>query len=98
MKRLRPITLLLLLLSLCACTVGPNYKRPAVTLPGQFRGIAPDASTQPSAPSFGEMKWWSVFQDQALESLIREALTNSYDLQIAASRVMQARAIVGIRR
>jgi multidrug efflux system outer membrane protein len=98
MKRLKPLTLLLVLLPMCACTVGPNYKRPVVTIPDQFRGIAPDASTQLSSPSFGEMKWWTVFQDPTLESLIREALTNSYDLQIAASRVMQARAIVGIRR
>jgi multidrug efflux system outer membrane protein len=87
-----------LLLSLCGCTVGPNYKRPALTVPDQYRGVAPDASTQAPPESFGQMKWFSVFQDQTLESLIREALTNNYDIRIAASRVMQARAIVGIRR
>ena len=47
-----------LLLALCACKVGPNYNRPAVTLPDQYRGLAPDvsttqASTQAPAESFG---------------------------------------------
>src|SRR3954453_17047511 len=98
MMRPRSLVGLVLLLSLCGCTVGPNYKRPAVALPDQYRGVAPDLSTQPSNQSFGEMKWFNVFQDQTLESLIREALTNNYDLRIAASRVMQAKAIVGITR
>jgi multidrug efflux system outer membrane protein len=98
MMRTRSLIGFMLLLSLCSCTVGPNYKRPAVTLPDQYRGVAPDLSTQPSNQSFGEMKWFNVFQDQTLESLIREALTNNYDLRIAASRVMQAKAIVGITR
>lgn len=92
-----------LLLALCACKVGPNYNRPAVTLPDQYRGLAPDvsttqASTQPPAESFGEMKWWTVFQDKSLEFLIREALSNNYDMRIAASRVVQAQAALGITR
>jgi multidrug efflux system outer membrane protein len=94
----RSLIAVVLLLSLCACKVGPNYKRPALTVPDQYRGVAPDATTQPNTPSFGEMKWFEVFQDQTLESLIREGLTNNYDLRIAATRVNQARAIVGIRR
>ena len=98
MIRIRPWIAIALLLSFCACKVGPNYKRPALTVPDQYRGVAPDASTQPHAASFGEMKWGEVFQDQILESLIREALTNNYDLRIAAARVNQAKAIVGIRR
>jgi outer membrane protein, multidrug efflux system len=87
-----------LLLSLAGCKVGPNYKRPTVPIPGQYRGSAPDAQAPATQQPFGEMKWWSVFQDTALESLIREALSNNYDLRIAAARVLQAEAIVGIRR
>jgi outer membrane protein, multidrug efflux system len=96
--RMKSTLAVALLLSLCACKVGPNYQRPATTLPAQYR--APDLSTQPpqSAQSFGEMKWFEVFQDKTLDDLIREALANNYDLRIAASRVMQARAIVGITR
>ena len=42
------------------------------------------------------MPWWSVFNDQALQSLITEALTNNYDLQVAVARIEQARASVGV--
>jgi len=104
MIRARSLIAVALLLSLVGCKVGPNYKRPALTVPDQYRSVAPDATTQPqtSAPGpekpFGELKWFEVFQDQALDSLIREALTNNYDLRIAAARVEQARAIVGIRK
>jgi multidrug efflux system outer membrane protein len=92
-----------MLLSLSACKVGPNYNRPPVTLPDQYRGLAPEASTaqastQPPAETFGEMKWWNVFQDKTLEFLIREALSNNYDSRIAASRVVQAQAVLGITR
>jgi outer membrane protein, multidrug efflux system len=92
-----------LFLSLCACKVGPNYNRPPVTLPDQYRGLAPEASTtqpstQPSTESFGEMKWWTVFQDKTLENLIHEALSNNYDVRIAASRVVQAHAALGVTR
>lgn len=99
MIRCRSLAWFPLLLAICGCTVGPSYKRPVVTIPDQYRGVAPDASTQPgNTSSFGEMKWWTVFQDQTLESLIREGLTNNYDLHIAAARVMQAKAIVGVRK
>jgi multidrug efflux system outer membrane protein len=44
------------------------------------------------------MKWWEVFQDKVLEDLIKEALVNNYDVRIAAARVMQAQAIVGVTK
>lgn len=94
----RALIAVALLLSLTACKVGPNYKRPGVTLPDQYRGVAPDATTQPGAPSFGDTKWAGVFQDPVLEGLIKEALANNYDIRIAASRVLQAQAIVGVTR
>ena len=92
-----------LLLTMCACKLGPNYQRPALKVPDQYRGLAPDATpsqapAQPPAEAFGEMKWFSVFQDKVLEDLIREALVSNYNVQIAATRVAQAQAIVGITR
>jgi len=69
------------------CAVGPNYHRPAVNTPESFRG-----ETQISTNSFADLPWWQVFQDEQLQSLIREALTNNYDLRIAVSRMEQARA------
>jgi multidrug efflux system outer membrane protein len=69
------------------CAVGPNYKRPAVNTPETFRG-----ETQGSTNSFADLPWWQVFHDEQLQSLVREALTNNYDLRIAVSRMEQARA------
>jgi outer membrane protein, multidrug efflux system len=98
MIRIRLLAASVLLLSLCSCRVGPNYNRPTVTTPDQYRGLAPDAAPQPQGEAFGEMKFWTVFQDKVLADLIREALANNYDIRIAATRVVQAEAIVGITR
>jgi outer membrane protein, multidrug efflux system len=82
---------------LASCTVGPNYSRPAVPAPPAYRG--PD-NTQAAAdtPSLGDQKWWSVFNDPVLQDLIRTALKQNPDLQIAASRVLQAQQQVTITR
>ena len=89
----------LVALLVCGCKLGPNYKRPDVTVPSQYRGEPPTPSgqTQPGQ-LFGEMQWESVFQDQVLQSLIKEALTNNYDIRIAATRVLEANANLGIVR
>lgn len=84
-------------LSLCACSVGPNYKRPQVSVPGLYRGLPPGGQPQTGQP-FGQMKWWAVFQDPVLDSLIKESLINNYDIRIAASRVVQASAVLGVTR
>jgi multidrug efflux system outer membrane protein len=95
----RSLAASVLLSTLCACKVGPNYNRPPTTLPDKYRSLAPAVTAQPTAAeSFGEMKFWTVFQDKTLENLIREALANNYDMRIAATRVAQAKAIVGVTR
>ena len=99
MTNLRTSAALLLLVATCACKVGPNYKRPALTVPGTYRGVAPDASTQPpAAQTFADLQWAAVFQDEVLQGLIKEALANNYDMKIAATRVLQANANLGITR
>lgn len=98
MTSLKTSLAILLLLSATACKVGPNYKRPATTVPDQYRGLAPDASTQSQAQSIAETPWASVYGDEILQGLIKEALTNNYDIRIAATRVLQANANLGIVR
>jgi multidrug efflux system outer membrane protein len=99
MTSARISTAVLLLLALCGCKVGPNYKRPPLTVPGGYRGVAPDASTQqPTGEQFAEMKWPAVYQDEVLQGLIKEALANNYDMRIAATRILQANASLGITR
>ena len=91
----RALSAALLMLTLAGCKVGPNYKRPAVDVPDQYRGLAPPL---PAGGAFGEMKWQSVFPDEVLQGLIKEALTNNYDIRIAASHILQAEANLGVTR
>jgi multidrug efflux system outer membrane protein len=98
---------------LTGCTVGPNYKRPAVNVPTVYRQpgedataksavnasqSTPAATAQNAAASLGDEKWWEVFEDKELQGLIRTALKNNYDVRIAATRVLQAHAQLGITR
>ena len=96
MRRLIALSLVMLLLS--GCAVGPNYKRPSVNIPAAYRGAMPQEATQPAAESLGDQKWWEVFQDQELQDLIHTALQHNYDVGIAATRILQAQAQVGITR
>ena len=111
------------------CTVGPDYTRPKIEVPGAYRAPAPGpgqsgtpsppaegpaaapspdggppggtpdgSSPQPAAASFGEQKWWDVFQDPQLQQLIRAALQHNYDVRIAVTRILQAQAVLGITR
>jgi multidrug efflux system outer membrane protein len=93
--RARVLTAVALLLTLSGCKVGPNYQRPVVDVPGQYRGLAPGIG---GGGNFSEMKWQAVFSDEVLQSLIKEALTNNYDIRIAASRILQAQASLGVTR
>jgi len=91
-------TLLLAALLTAGCAVGPNYKRPNVNAPDAYRGAMPREATQPAAESLGDQKWWEVFQDEELQKLIRTALERNYDVRIAAVRILQAQAQLGITR
>ena len=82
---------------LSGCLVGPNYHRPAVDAPAAYRAPS-DSQSVVSSPSLGAERWWDVFQDPVLQQLIRTALQENYDVRIAASRVLQAQAQLGITR
>src|ERR1035438_2928482 len=78
---------------LCGCLVGPNYKRPVVSAPPAFRGQS--AAEQ---SSFADQAWWNVYSDPFLNSLIKEALQNNYDLKTAIARAKEAEAYRGVAR
>jgi len=86
----------LVALALClgACTVGPDYRRPAVPTPATFRG-QPEGDSQ---LSLGDLAWWRLFEDETLQQLMQEAIRENYDLRIAGARILQARAQVTISR
>jgi len=80
-------------LVIAGCTVGPDYKRPALDMPKDFRGAA---TTTPE--SVGDLSWRNVFPDQTLQSLILTALVQNYDVRVAATRILDARAAVTVAR
>ena len=80
------------------CTVGPNYKKPAVHVPGTYRGLPAEELGKTDTASLGDQKWSEVFQDEQLRSLIRTALQQNYDVRIAGARILQAEAQLGITR
>ena len=81
---------------LTGCMVGPNYKRPQVAVPANFRAPAPLPEAQ--AASLADLKWFEVFHDERLQELIHESLAHNYDLRDAVTRVEQARANLGVTR
>jgi multidrug efflux system outer membrane protein len=81
--------------SVVSCTLGPNYKRPAIEVPSVHRGSTPDVT---AAGSLADLKWFDLFKDDQLTQLVSAALKDNFDVRIAAERVLQARAAYGITR
>ncbi|MGA9508529.1 MAG: efflux transporter outer membrane subunit, partial [Candidatus Sulfotelmatobacter sp.] len=79
-----------------SCMMGPKYKRPSVDVPQEYRAPAPQQAAQ--ASSLGNEQWWQVYQDPVLTQLIHTAIAQNYDVRIAAARVLEAQAQVGITR
>lgn len=96
MRRFAVAGLGVVLVFLSACKVGPNYSRPNVPQAPAYRGA--DNATISNTSSLADEKWFQVFKDQELQKLIRTALKQNYDVQIAASRVLQAQQQVVITR
>ncbi len=86
------VKLLILSVIFVSCKVGPNYNRPAVKSPDQFR------FAEGAQDSTIDLRWWELFQDDDLKKLINTALVNNYDVKIAASRIDEAMYIVGYNK
>jgi multidrug efflux system outer membrane protein len=98
-KKLASLTAALMVSGVIAgCKVGPNYQRPAVQTPTAYRDLAENPQLQSQAASYADLPWWQVFQDPQLQDLIRTALKQNYDLQLATERINSARAQVTITR
>lgn len=74
------------------CAVGPNYQRPDIATPENF-------SESPTTQPAGDLsQWWTKFNDPTMNSLIERAIAQNLDLKIAAQRVREARAVLGISK
>jgi outer membrane protein, multidrug efflux system len=99
MKNLKPYLILMMAPGfLAGCMVGPNYHRPAVQTPTAYRDLSENPQLQAQAASYADLPWWQVFQDPQLQELIRTALKQNYDLQLATERINAARDQVAITR
>jgi multidrug efflux system outer membrane protein len=92
-KRLFAAATMPILLS--GCMVGPDYLKPPLATPGEFRASPTPA---PDATSIADLKWSEVFSDEELQELVRTAIAQNYDLRVAVARVDAARANLGITR
>ena len=98
-KFIKTLATATLLLATAGCAVGPNYKRPLVEVPSNFRAEPASSSTPEAATTtLGDEQWVEIFEDATLQRLVQEALQNNLDLRIAAQRVLEAQAQVGITR
>lgn len=80
-------------LALAACSVGPEYRRPTLEVPDAYR-----FQQEKPAESIADLGWWEVYRDETLQDLVRTALENNRDVKMAAARVAEARALVGVSR
>jgi len=89
----RTLTALVIALALAGCaSVGPDYKRPAVSVPQEWR------TTGEGVGSMADLEWWQLFQDPVLRDLIATALEENRDLRLAVARVAEARAQLAVTR
>jgi multidrug efflux system outer membrane protein len=83
---------------LSACMVGPKYHRPVVQTPNTFRDLADNPQITAQSASYADLPWWQVFKDPKLQELIRTALKQNYDLEIATERINAGRAQLAVTR
>src|SRR6266705_3094740 len=99
MKKLLPFLAAIVASGLvAACKVGPNYHRPVVQPPTAFRDLSENTQVQAQTASYADLPWWQVFQDPQLQELIRTALKQNYDLQLATERINAGRAELAVTR
>lgn len=92
---MRKSAALLLPLLAAACKVGPNYARPETPPPAAaaFQTVVPGTST-----ASAEDKWWRLYDDPALDTLIARALAANADLRVAQANLARAQAVVSEAR
>ena len=98
MKIAKSLSAILLSGMLVGCMAGPKYHRPAVQTPAAYRDLSENPQLQAQTASYADLPWWQVFQDPKLQELIRTALKQNYDLQLAMERIRAARAQLAVTR
>ena len=90
---LRPLYLAIAVLGLSACTLGPDYQRPAVEIPAEFRHAEGWTQAQP-ADALARGAWWELYDDAELNGLIGKLNVDNQNLAASEAQYRQARALV----
>lgn len=89
------LMILWVLISMSACKQGPDYKKPDIAIPSAYRGPSLE-SIHKDGTSLGDVFWWDLLQDKVLQDLIRTAVVKNPDSRLAAERIIEARARLGL--
>lgn len=87
------------LIFLTGClALGPNYKRPDVVVPENWKvsGKPGEEAQFYQAETILSTQWWKIFNDPKLDQLIEKGLQSNQDIKSAAARVLQARAVARV--
>ena len=83
--------------SLAGCSVGPDYLKPSMLVPGEYLPQAGEKATQSTPPATADLtQWWRILDDHELDSLVTRAGESNLDLAIALDRLQEARTGVTI--
>ena len=91
--------LVLSLLTISGCMVGPQYVQPQTTVPAEWAGIPKEPTGQKFVVTAGDadlIRWWLQFNDPIMTALVEESLKANLDLKNAEARLRQARASRGV--
>jgi len=80
---------ILVLSLLTGCTLGPDFEDPVVEIPQTYR--TPALLTEDTE----DLKWWELFDDPLLVTMVKTALEHNRDVKVAISRIAQSRAALG---
>src|SRR5439155_4326531 len=96
-RRGRGIFLLLLLMSMASCSVGPRYKTPTAPIPPAFKETAGWKQAQPQDDVLRE-KWWELFSDPQLNTVEEQVNVSNQTIAVAEAEFRAARAAIGVAR
>jgi len=92
MKKILPILVLGIIIYLSGCKLGPDFERPEYYGPTSFRFDSITTDT------IVNLRWWELFNDPVLDTLIKKALENNKDIMVAAARVEASKANLGFTK
>jgi len=95
---MKPLALILVSALCLSSCLAPPYERTPGEVPQDYRFQSLQGQPQPELTSLADLSWWQIFDDPALQGLVRTALVNNYDVRLAVARVAEARASVGVSR